>query len=181
MRQAQLKNRTVTQVPATANAAAVTQLTAPLQQTPSEPPQWAQMMMMMIGGAFANNQGQHGYDHRDRRSHRSSSNTPSPPLRHSTLPLKRSAAGPAISYPELQHWLAELEANPTRNKHGEPFTKFADALVNTHKLFTIDDIVSLTATELAQVGNMEFGTASRLIRFARDDVVGLEKSKRSCL
>jgi hypothetical protein len=81
----------------------------------------------------------------------------------------------------LQTWLEELEANPTRNKHGEQFTKFADALVNTHKLFTIDDIVSLTATELAQVGNMEFGTASRVIRFARDDAAALEKSKRPCL
>lgn len=137
--------------------------------------------MMMLGGAFANNQIQHGYDHRDRRSHRSSSNTPSPPLRHSSLPSKRSATGPAISYPELQQWLADLEVNPTRNKHGEQFTKFADALVNTHKLFTIDDIVSLTATELAQVGNMEFGTASRVIRFAKDDAAALEKSKRSCL
>jgi hypothetical protein len=139
------------------------------------------MMMMMIGGAFANNQMQHGYDHR--RSNRSSSSngTPSPPLRHSSLPSKRSATGPAISYPLLQVWLEELEANLTRNKHGEQFTKFADALVNTHKLFTIDDIVSLTATELAQIGNMEFGTASRIIRFARDDAAALEKSKRLCL
>ena len=134
--------------------------------------------MMMFGGAFANNQMHNGRDHR--RVHRSSSNTPSPPLRHSSLPLKRSATGPAISYPELQTWLGELEADQTRNKHSEQFTKFADTLVQTHKLFTIDDIVSLTAAELAQVGNMEFGTASRLIRFAKDDAMALEKSKRLC-
>jgi hypothetical protein len=74
------------------------------------------MMMMMFGGAFANNQAHHSRDHR--RVHRPSSLTPSPPLRHSSLPLKRSATGLAINYPELQPWLEELEANQTRNKHG---------------------------------------------------------------
>jgi hypothetical protein len=125
---------------------------------------------------FANNQMHHGCDHQ--HVHRSSSNTPSPPLLHSVLPLKCSPTGLPIDYPRLQVWLEEPEANGMQNKHGKQYMKFVDTLINTHKLFTVDDIISLTAAELAQVGNMEFGTASRLIRFAKDDVMVLERSKK---
>ena len=56
--------------------------------------------------------------------------------------------------------------------------QYTDVLVDTHKLFTIEDLVSLTGAELATVGNMEFGTASRIIRFAKEDAALLERGKK---
>jgi hypothetical protein len=126
------------------------------------------MMVMMSGAAFVNNNANRDVQ-RSPRAHYHPS--PSPPL-------KRHATDSAINYPDLKQWFASLEENSTRNKHGEKFTQYTNALVTTHKLFTIEDIIPLTASELATVGEMEFGTASRIIRFAKEDAAALEKNKR---
>ena len=77
--------------------------------------------------------------------------------------MKRQATDAVIEYPELEPWLEALKHNQIRNKHAIKYTQYTDVLVDTHKLFTIEDLVSLTGAELATVGNMEFGTASRIM------------------
>lgn len=85
----------------------------------------------------------------------------------------------SIEYPDLKPWLEALDTNRTRNKHGEIFSQYGSTLVDTHKLYTIEDITSLTSQELAAVAGMDFGMASRIIRFAKDDAALLErKAKR---
>jgi hypothetical protein len=134
-----------------------------------------QMMMMMMGTAttaLVNNMAPR--DHR-RPKLSSEGSSPSPPHQHAMLPMKRK--GP-IDYPGLREWLMQLEQNPRRNKHSEPFSTFADVLVDTHKLYTIDDLVTTTGHELSEVGKMEFGTASRILRYAKEDVAALENPKK---
>ena len=60
------------------------------------------------------------------------------------------------------------------NKHNEYFSQYADMLVDNHKLFTIEDIASLTSKELAAISRMEFGTASCIIHYASEDTTSLE-------
>jgi hypothetical protein len=134
------------------------------------------MMMMMMGGAFANNMN-HSRDMR--RSHRNSYLTPSPPTHSSPLPPKRHATDVAVDYPALDEWLEMLEGNLTRNRHGEKYAQYARNLVDTHKLFTIEDLVPLSGSELAAVGNMEFGTASRILRYAKEDAAALDRNKKA--
>jgi hypothetical protein len=129
-------------------------------------------MMMMMSGAFANNMGNQDLWHSSRTGCRSS---PSPPL---GLSLKHPATDSATTYLDLKPWLKAIEETPNCNKHGEKFMEYADTLVTTHRLFTIEDLVQLTSLELANIGGMEFGTASRILRFAREDATMLEKHKK---
>jgi hypothetical protein len=133
------------------------------------------MMMMMMGGAFANNP---NFARNMQPSSHNNYLTPSPPTQSSPLPSKRQATDAAIDYPTLDEWLEALEEHPTRNKHAEQYTQYARTLVDTHKLFTIEDLVPLTGSELANVGNMEFGTASRILRFAREDATAIDRNKK---
>jgi hypothetical protein len=95
--------------------------------------------------------------------------------------LKCHATDTVLEYLELKPWFEELEGNQIRNKHAVKYTQYTDVLVDMHKLFTIEDLVSLTGAELAAVGNMEFGTALRIIRFAKEDAALLERGKKISL
>jgi hypothetical protein len=171
VRQAQLKDHTSrrSQQPATTVDAPA----APAQL--SDASALTQAMMLFLTTALTNSNSANRYLH---RSSSSQSTTPSPPQYHAKLPLKRPATGSPVKYPELKMWLSELEADDTRNLYQEQFTKFADLLVDKHKLYTIEDIKSLIAKELAELVEMDFGMASRMIRFAKEDAAGLERPKR---
>jgi hypothetical protein len=176
IRQSQMKRRA---------QPAPSQLPAPLPAQPTvvptatQSPDLMQMMMMMLGTAvtaFANNSGA-----RDRPRVRQfvdgNSSSPSPPLQHAIVPSKRPKS---VAYLELKDWLKDLEVNPARNKYGEPFSKYSSLLVDSLKLYTTEDIISLSPSELSAIGGMEFGTASRMIRYAREDA-GLEPLKKARL
>jgi hypothetical protein len=178
VRQAQMKRRATSQPPAQPQETPLVHNTA-LPGTQSSDA-LMQMMMMMLGTAVTTFMSNSSPGSRDCSRHKSPTDgcspSSSPPLQHAVVPSKRSNSG--IIYPELKEWLKELEDDPARNKHGEVFFNYANALVDNHKLFTIEDIISLTSNELAAVGGMEFGTASRIIRYAREDAASLKHSKK---
>ncbi|KAI0281138.1 hypothetical protein BGY98DRAFT_932230 [Russula aff. rugulosa BPL654] len=81
-------------------------------------PQWAQqMLMVMMGGVVA--------------------------VAISTV--KRSPLENLdIEYSALTPWLTSLDENSLRNKHDEHFSQYALVLVDTLKLFTLEDIFTVT-------------------------------------
>ena len=75
----------------------------------------------------------------------------------------------------------ELDNNVAWNKHDEHFSQFADILVDTHKLYTIEDIASLKPDKLAAISRMEFVIASHMIHYATKDVAYLEHLQKAQL
>jgi len=140
-------------------------------------------MMMMMGGAMG---GAVAGSSRSRNRFREPSS--SPPLKPARLPhsTKRSStvAGPdsdssGVEYPDLKPWLEALDANPNRNKHQETFSQYGALLVDTHKLYTIEDIAYLAGQDLATICGMNFGQATHALRFAKEDIQALDRKKRA--
>jgi hypothetical protein len=163
--QTQVKRRAMSQQP--------TERPEPEKSSGDSMPQWAQMLMVMMGGAVVGN-----------RSKRSPEQSPphqrlypSSPIATST-PKRSPFENSDVDYPALKPWLASLDENPSRNKHNEEFSQYAPVLVDTLKLFTLEDVVSLPAKELAEVADIGYGTATRILRFAREDIAMLEHRKK---
>jgi hypothetical protein len=135
-------------------------------------------MMMLMGGVLGGNQPRNNRDSRHSPPSSTRQDSSSPQLQPAILPAKRSASNTPINYPDLKEWLNALEENPTRNKHGEIFSQYGNPLVDTHKIYTIEDLTRLTTHDLATLGGMEFGVASRMICFAKDDVAMIHKKAR---
>ena len=138
-----------------------------------------QMLLMMFGSvatAASNN-------NRYLFSNRECSMSLSPPLASAVLPqqaLKRSnsATSVPVDYPQTVEWLNSLQESPTRNKYKEKFAEYATVLVETHQLFTIQDLASFSSSELAAVGGMGVGTASRILRYIKEDIATLDRGSR---
>ena len=104
----------------------------------------------------------------------------SPVLTAPTIPtLKRAATSDnVVDYPALKDWLKAVQDSPIRNKHNEDFERLGEILVDTHKFYTIEDIVFLSAQEVATVASTNIGQAGRILCFAREDAAMLESKKR---
>ena len=75
-----------------------------------------------------------------------------------------------ITYPSLTTWLQELSQDP-RNRHQEDFTIWTEYF-HIERFFDLSDLVNpaVTAEILHQSIQMPLGTASRLLRWAKDDI-----------
>ena len=135
------------------------------------------MFMVMMGGIVA---GQNQQNARIPTPVRERSLSSSPVLTAPTIPtLKRAATSDiVVDYPALKEWLKAVQDSPIRNRHGKDFERLGDILVDTHKLYTIEDIAFLSAQELAAVASTDVGQAGRILRFAREDAAVLENKKR---
>ena len=174
-RQAVIKRRQVTQAtsaPATVEAPAAT------GSVNEAMPQWAQVMVAMMSGIGIAARTNYPYYHQPPH-HAERSPSHSPPLAARQV-YKRPSSNDGIDmeFPELKPWLEAIEKDLSRNKYGETFSQFAASLVDTHKLFTLKDIVSISAQDIATYGPMEFGTASRILRFAKEDINGLKMRRK---
>jgi hypothetical protein len=144
-------------------------------------PQWAQLFMMMFGGLAASGchlpPSHHSPPSRDRLASLSPTLTAMIPQQFAPKRPEPSGNTP-IEYPALQDWLQALEEHPIRNKHKELFSQLVPLLVETHKLYTIEDVISFNSQEFAGIAQVDIGMASRILRYAKEDVQALERAGR---
>ena len=83
--------------------------------------------------------------------------------------------------PELETWLAGLDADPIRGRLNVRYAQYSPALQDAG-LLELNDLLDLKLEKLAELGNMNWGTASRLLKFALTDHNKLlGKGNHSCL
>ena len=123
-------------------------------------PQWAQVLPAMMGGISVVARTTYNPYFPQPLHHADRSPSQSPPLAPRQLHKRPSSFDDIdLEYPELKPWLKAIEKGPSRNKYKENFLQFAASLVDTHKLFTLEDVASILAQDIATYGQMEFGTA----------------------
>ena len=108
------------------------------------------------------------HSHRS-RYRRSSSVSPSPSRRH------RHSSPPSdsgeIQFPDLATWLTSLDEHPVRGADNQQYSLWTNSFYHL-SLLRLDDLAesSMTVDSLcALIPEMVHGTASRLLRYARED------------
>jgi hypothetical protein len=178
VRQAQMKKRAISQpTPAPLLTPLPAQPTA--LPTVTQSSDIMQMMMVMLGTVVTTMANSSGAQARNRPCSRQScdgySSSSSPPMQPGVVPSKHPKSP---VYMDLKAWLHNLEANVACNKYNEKYSQYSQVLVNSLKLYSTEDIITLSPLDLSKIGGMEFGVASRLICFAREDA-GLEPLKKA--
>jgi hypothetical protein len=86
-----------------------------------------------------------------------------------------------ILYPGMKVWLDSCDSHVIRGRDGENYAQYAGALLG-QRFLRLDDFVELQVAELQAIcGDMELGTARRLLHFAQKDVAKLKKEQRLML
>jgi hypothetical protein len=73
-----------------------------------------------------------------------------------------------IEYPDIMPWLSSLDADPFQGKKQLQFAQYRAALLE-NGIIDLSDVVLLTPEKLQELGWMNFGIASHLIRYAKED------------
>jgi hypothetical protein len=75
----------------------------------------------------------------------------------------------AIKYPHISEWLMSLDRDANRGEDDINYSQYANSL-RENGIIRLDDLLAVqTAEKLQKFGEMNWGTASRLLRFAEED------------
>jgi hypothetical protein len=82
---------------------------------------------------------------------------------------KPQAKPRSIKYPLISQWLALLDGDTSRGEDNLDYSQYTDAL-RENGIIRLDDLLAIQTTEKLQaLGGMNWGTASRLLRYAEED------------
>ncbi|KAH7917783.1 hypothetical protein BV22DRAFT_998012, partial [Leucogyrophana mollusca] len=155
---------------------------------PSAPPAWLQQMMAAVAAPMMLNQLQHTMHpwgpnpaafrspqtpHQSADQHdlpTPASNRTAPTLSRGDSPphKRRAETAFADTYPDIDDWLASLDEHATRGRKNANFRQYTNKLVS-NGIEELGDLLELSTEKLQDLGGMNFGTANRLLRFARED------------
>jgi hypothetical protein len=94
---------------------------------------------------------------------------------HQEIPCK--CVSLADKSPDIDVWLTSLDQHPVRGRKQLNFAQYVEYL-HANRIIELSDVVPLSADQLRELGGMNFGIASRLLRFATEDNEELLASRK---
>lgn len=92
----------------------------------------------------------------------------SPPIVKRALP---------IDYPDIDAWLASLDSDDVRGKKQLNFSQYIEKL-HGNGILDLEDLLSLSLDQLQEFSGMNFGTANRVMNYAKDDSTDLRNDAK---